>query len=131
MRIGVRKLAAILALSALLLPGVSVLAESLSSADLPACCTTAYCPVHHRQARDLQRDRRNCDSMGVPGQQSCSLRACDSAPSPAVGTVVYLLATPTDNRSPWIAEAAPVVASKFFPVVTAVPPIPPPRASHS
>ena len=55
----VRKLAAFVALAALLLPGISALTGTLSAADLPACCNTSYCPVHHRQAKDLQKDKSN------------------------------------------------------------------------
>jgi hypothetical protein len=123
----VRKLAAITALLALLLPGVSVLAESLSAAGLPACCNTVYCPVHHRQMSSLQKDKSNCGAMGAPGQDNCSMRACDAAPNPIVGTAAFVLVTPVALRGPAVAEAAPALTSQFFPYVPAIPSIPPPR----
>ena len=65
MREALRKLGVITALFALLLPGLSALGESLSAADLPPCCNTIYCPLHHRQMNDVQRDKSNCDGMGA------------------------------------------------------------------
>ena len=123
----VRKLAAIAALLALLLPGVSALAETISAADPLACCNTAYCPVHHRQARDLQKDKSNCDATGMAGHDNCSMRACDSAPNPIVGTAAFVLVTPVALRGPAVAESAPVLASLFVPYVATIPLIPPPR----
>jgi hypothetical protein len=122
-----RKLAAIAAVLALLLPGVSTLAETLSAADLPACCNTAYCPVHHRMGRNLQKDKSNCDAMGIPGQNDCSMRACDAAPNPIVGTAAFVLVTPVVLRGPAIAEPTPALATLFFPYVPAIPLTPPPR----
>jgi hypothetical protein len=127
----VRKLAAIAALLALLLPGVSALAETLSAADLPACCNTAYCPVHHRQGRNLQKDKSDCNAIGMPGQNGCSMRACDASPNPMVGTVAFILVTPLALRGPAIAEAAPVLASRFFIYVVTTPLTPPPRTFPS
>lgn len=127
----VRKLAAIAALLALLLPGVSALAETISVADSLACCNTAYCPVHHRQARDLQKDKSNCDATGMAGHNNCSMRACDSAPNSIVGTAAFDLVTPVALRGPAIAEATPALASLFFPYVATVPLIPPPRTFPS
>jgi hypothetical protein len=127
----VRKLAAIAALLAVLSPGVSALAETLSAADLPACCNTAYCPVHHRQARNFQKDKSNCDAIGIPGQNDCSMRACDAAPNSVVGTAAFVLVTPIALRGPAIAEAAPALASPFFPYVATIPLIPPPRTFPS
>lgn len=121
-----RKLAAIAALVALLLPGLSVLAGALSAADLPACCGTIYCPVHHRQLRDLQKDKSNCDSIGMPGHD-CSMRACDAEPAPMVGAVIFVLVAPVTLNGPAVAEAAPVSASRFSPYVASVPLTPPPR----
>ena len=126
LRNGIRKLAAVAALVALLLPCVSALAGTLSAADLPACCNTIYCPLHHRQMSELQRDKSDCDAMGV-GQKDCSLRACDAAPNPIVGTAVFILVIPDAMRGPAVAEGAPAVASQFFPYVSAIPVTPPPR----
>ncbi len=131
MRETVRKLAAIAALLALLLPGASALVQTLSAADLPACCNTAYCPVHHRQMSNLQKDKSNCDSMGIPGQNDCSMRACDAAPNPIVGTSAFVLVTPAALRGPSIAEATLALASQFFPYVATIPLTPPPRTFPS
>jgi hypothetical protein len=125
-----RKLAAVAAFVALLLPGLSVLAGALSAADLPACCGTTYCPVHHRQLRDLQKDKSNCDSMGMPSHD-CAMRACDAASAPMVGAVIFVLVAPVALSGPVVAEAAPVSASRFSPYVPAVPLTPPPRALPS
>jgi hypothetical protein len=123
----VRKLAAMAALLALLLPGVSALAETVSAADSLACCNTAYCPVHHRQGRNLQEDKSNCDATGMAGHNNCSMRACDPAPNSIVGIGAFVLVTPVILRSPAMAEAAPALASLSFPYVAAIPLIPPPR----
>lgn len=122
-----RKLAAVVALLALILPGVSALAGSLSAADLPACCNTVYCPLHHRQMSDLQRDKANCDAMGGSGQMDCSMRACDAAPAPIVGTAVFILIVPVTLRGPVVAGTAPAPVSRFFPYVVTIPLTPPPR----
>jgi len=128
---GVRKFVAMAALLALLLPGLSVLAETLSAADLPACCNTSYCPLHHRQMSDLQRDKSNCGAMGAPGQKDCSMRACDAAPSAIVALASFVLPTPAALRAPALAEAAPSIASAIFATVSAIPSTPPPRTSLS
>jgi hypothetical protein len=122
-----RKFSAVMALMALLFPGVSILADTLSAADLPACCNTIYCPLHHRQMSDLQKDKANCDAMGIPGHNNCSMRACDPAPNPIVGTAVFNLVIPMALRGPAVAEAAPVLESQFFPYVAMIPLTPPPR----
>ena len=127
----VRRLAAIAALLALLLPGVSALAESPSAADLPSCCHTIYCPVHHRQMSNLQKDKSNCDGIGMPGQNDCSMRACDAAANPIVGIAPFVLVTPAALRRPAVAQAALTLAPQFFPFVTTIPLTPPPRALPS
>ena len=126
-----RKIAAILALLAMLLPGLSTLAETLSAATLPACCNTAYCPVHHRQYHDLQKDKKNCDSMGMPGQRDCSMRACDAPQAPAVGTPLFVLTAPVTLSAPAVSQAAVSTAAPFVRFVFAVPLTPPPRVLAS
>jgi hypothetical protein len=126
-----RKLAACAALLALLLPGVSPLAQTISAADLPACCNTVYCPVHHREARNLQQDKSNCAGLGTPGHNDCSMRACDAAPNLIVGTAAFVLVTPVALRGPAVAEAAPALASEFFLCVATIPMTPPPRTFPS
>jgi hypothetical protein len=123
----VRKLAAVAALFTLLLPCVSALADTLANSGLPACCNTAYCPVHHRQMGNLQRDKSICDTMGIPGQNGCSMRACDAAPNPIVGSAAFVLVNPVSLRGPAVAGVAPLPASKFFPFVGTIPSTPPPR----
>jgi hypothetical protein len=125
LRDALRKSAAIAALLALLLPGVSALAGALSAADLPACCNTIYCPLHHRQMSDVQKDKSNCDAMGE--HTECSMRACDASSKPIVGTVALDLVAPIALRGPAVAEAAPALASQFFPSVATIPLTPPPR----
>jgi hypothetical protein len=122
-----RKFAAIAALLAMLLPGLSTLAETLSASELPACCNTAYCPLHHRQSRDLQRDKHICDSMGIPGQHDCSMRACDAPQAPAVTSPAFVLVAPVSLSAPAAAESASVTSALFAPFVFAVPITPPPR----
>jgi hypothetical protein len=127
----VRKFAAVAALAALLLPGFSALAETLSASDLPACCNTAYCPVHHRQGRNLQKDKGICDAMGIPGQNNCSMRACDAPPSSVVGTSAFVMPAPVALRGPSSTKATLAVARQFFPNVASIPLIPPPRTLPS
>jgi hypothetical protein len=131
LRATIRKLATVAALLALLLPGLSTLVETLSAADLPACCNTAYCPVHHRQGRNLQKDKSNCDAIRIPGQNDCSMRACDAVPNPVVGTAVFVLVTPVALRVPSIEGSAPALGSQFFPYAAKFPQTPPPRSNRS
>lgn len=122
-----RKLAAVAALAALLLPGLSAVAQTLSAGDLPACCNTAYCPVHHRQGRNLQKDKSNCNATGNARQDACSMRACDAAPNPIAGASAFLLAAPVVLRVPATVETAPVPVSESFAYVVTIPLTPPPR----
>jgi hypothetical protein len=127
LRQALRKFVAIAALLALLLPGVPGLAETLAAPNLPACCNTVYCPLHHRQMSDLQRDKSNCDAGGLPGLNDCSMRACDAATAPVVSAAAFVLVTPVALRGPAAAEAAPILTSRFFPPVVSIPLTPPPR----
>jgi hypothetical protein len=123
----VHKLAAVTAVLALLLSGLSAIGETLSAADQPACCNTAYCPVHHRQGRNLQKDKSDCAGMSAPGQNNCSLRGCDAAPKPIVGTASFLLVSPYAIHGLTLAEAAPATPSTILFYVAAIPLTPPPR----
>ena len=127
----VRKRAAVVAILALLLPCISALAGTLAAADLPPCCDTGYCPVHHRQPKDLQKDKSHCDSSGMPGHNDCSMRACDAAPNPAVGSAVFVLVTPVALRGLAVVMATIIPVTQFAPFVTATPITPPPRTSLS
>jgi hypothetical protein len=89
-----RKLLAVAALLALLAATTPALAESLSASDLPACCNTTYCSVHHRQGHDMHKDKGDCSADGKTGAADCSMRACDPAPNQAVGTGLFTLAAP-------------------------------------
>ena len=131
LREAVRKFAAIAALVALLLPCVSALAETLSAADLPACCNTMYCPLHHRQSNDPQKDKGLCNAMGTGGRNDCSMRACDAPTNPIAGTAAFVLVAPIALRLPFVTEAAPASAFEFFSFLASIPLTPPPRTSLS
>ena len=122
-----RKLLAVVALLALLAASTPAFAEGLSLSNSPACCNTAYCPVHHRQSRDLQKDKSNCDAHGKTGAPDCSMRACDPAPDQAVGTAPFTLAAPITIFYEATAQAAPLLLSASVPYVFSLPSTPPPR----
>jgi hypothetical protein len=125
------KFLAVAALMALLVASVPTLAESLSASNLPACCNTAYCPLHHRQMSDLQKDRKNCDSMGIPGNRDCSMRACDAASNAVMGTALFVFAAPLAVRYPASAEPVRIRTAQFFPSIVSNPLTPPPRTLPS
>lgn len=122
-----RKFAAIVALLALILPIVSTLAGTISAADLPVCCNTNYCPLHHNGRSDSHKDNPDCPGKNMPGQSSSSVRACDPAPNPIVGTALFVLVAPLVLRAPADDEAAYVVPSHSFASFLAIPLTPPPR----
>ena len=126
-----RRLQAIAALFALLATSVGGLAESLAASNLPACCNTLYCPVHHRQAQELRKDRDKCGAQGHPSGNDCSMRACDATPSPVVGTAPFVLVAPLMMRSPASAEFARIQALQFPPFFASIPLTPPPRTLPS
>lgn len=126
-----RKLLTVVALSALLVASVPALAELLSASDLPACCNTVYCPMHHRQAGNPQGDKSNCDAKGNPMGNDCSMRACDTAPNPVVGTTTFVLVAPFAVRYPPSAEPLQIQAARFFPFIVSIPLTPPPRTLPS
>jgi hypothetical protein len=127
----IRKLAAITGLLALLLPGFAVLVTALSAADVLACCNTAYCPLHHRQAPDSQNEKSDCDAARNPGMVKSSMRACDAAPAMTVAMAPFVLATPAALRTPSGAGAVTFTIAVVFRGFTAVPLSPPPRALAS
>jgi hypothetical protein len=122
-----RKLLAVAALFALLAASTPALAEALSASDSPTCCNTAYCPVHHRQGRDMQKDKSNCDAQGKTRGADCSMRACDPTPNQAVGTAPFTLAAPITIFYEATAQAVPLSLSGFVPFVVSLPSTPPPR----
>ena len=127
MRQMARKLQAVTALFALLIGSVPALAESLSTSNLPVCCNTVYCPVHHRQVSQAQKDASNCDAQGNAMRINCSMRACDTASPVIVGTALYVLAAPFAMRAPSSAEPALIQTPRFFPFIVSNPLTPPPR----
>jgi hypothetical protein len=126
-----RKLLAIALLFALLAASTPALAESLSTSEPPVCCNTTYCPVHHRQGRDMQKDKSNCGAHGKPAMADCSMRACDATPNQAVGTTPFMLAAPVTIFYEATAQAVPLSFSCFLPFVVSLPSTPPPRAFPS
>ena len=122
-----RKLQAVAALIALLATSLPGLAESLAASNLPACCNTVYCPVHHRQARELQKDKTICDSDGTSAVNDCSMRACDTTPNPVDGTAPFVLVAPLAVRVPADSVPTQMQAPRFFPFIVSIPLTPPPR----
>ena len=102
-----RKFLAVAALMGLLVATVPALAESLSASSSPPCCNTIYCPVHHRQPHQLQKDKSVCDSQGNSAGNDCSMRACDTAPNPVVGTSPFVLMAPLAMRGSCERRARP------------------------
>src|SRR5450759_2926659 len=122
-----RRLTAVLTFFALLTASVPALAESLAASESPACCNTVYCPVHHRQVRDIQKDRNNCDAAGKPRQTDCSMRAGDSTANQAVGTAPFVLVAPVAILYEATVQAALLSLPRFFPFTVSTPSTPPPR----
>jgi hypothetical protein len=127
MRVITKKLLACAAVFGLLLAGVPALAESLSASGALACCNTIYCPLHPRQARDLQKDKSNCDAQGHSKGNDCSMRACDPAPNPAVEIVPFVLIVPVAIALQASVEPAPLVHPSLFRSNVSIPSTPPPR----
>lgn len=122
-----RKSLAVAALIALLIASAPGLSRSLYASDLPACCNTEYCPMHHHRASEQQTDKSNCDSHGNSAGNDCSMRACDTTASPVVGTAPFVLVTPATTRVPSSAEPTQMQASRFLPSIISIPLTPPPR----
>ena len=127
----IRKIFAILALSSLLLASLPALAESVSASGLPACCNTVFCPLHHRQTRDLERDKCICGTQGQGAGNDCSMRACDTPANPALGTALFVLAAPMAISYQTSAEPAPIRVAGFIPFHLNLPSTPPPRTLPS
>jgi hypothetical protein len=128
LRTWLRKFAATASLCALLLPVAFAVAGSLSASDLPPCCNTSYCPLHHRDTSSLQRDRKNCDTAGSPAKRDCSMRACDAVAHPAVGSALYLLVTPLTVLGLSPAECTFSFIFPSIPHLSPFPLTPPPRS---
>jgi hypothetical protein len=123
-----RKFGAVAALLALLSPIVFALAGTIAAADLPACCNTNYCPLHHNGRSNSQKDSPDCPGKNMPGQSSSTIRSCDPAPNAIVGTPLFVLVTPLALRVPAADEAAYALPSRSFASFAAIPLTPPPRA---
>jgi hypothetical protein len=126
-----RKLLAIAALFALLAANTPALAESLSAANPAACCDTVYCPLHHSQGRNMQKDKANCDSHGKTGATDSSMRACDDTAHQVIGDAPFALTAPVTIFYETMTEAAPMSLAAFFPFVVSLPSTPPPRTLSS
>jgi hypothetical protein len=131
MRKMARRLLAYVALFGMLLASVPALADSFSASELSACCNTLYCPLHHRQSQDLQKDKSICDLQGHSKGNDCSMRACDTAPSPVVEIAPFVLVAPLAIGYQSELESAPVPAPNFFPFNVSIPSTPPPRVLPS
>ena len=126
-----RKFLAIVALLALLMASTPALADSLSVSELPACCHIAYCPMRHRQVRDIQEDKHNCDTTGKPARDGCSMRTCDTTTNQAVGTAPFVLVAPVEIFYKATVQDAPLLPARFFPFTVNIPTTPPPRTLPS
>ena len=126
-----RKFGAVAALLALLLPIAFALAGTIAAADLPACCNTNYCPLHHNGRSNSQKDSPDCPGKNMTGQSSSTVRACDPAPNAIVGTSLFVLVPPLALRFPATDEAAYVLPSHSVASFAAIPLTPPPRTIQS
>jgi hypothetical protein len=126
-----RKLLAVTALFALLAANTPALAESLSAANPAACCDTVYCPLHHSQGRNMQKDKANCDSHGKTGATDSSMRSCDDTAHQVIGDAPFALTAPVTIFYETMTEAAPHSLASFFPFVVSLPSTPPPRTLPS
>jgi hypothetical protein len=124
----IRRLLAMIGLLTLVFSGFSTLAETLCAADVPMCCNTDYCPLHHSPSRKSGAAQTNCDAMRIPGQTDCSMRACDSLQTVTVRTTDFAPAATLDIRGPAIAQATPISLTPRLPYVATLPATPPPRA---
>lgn len=127
----IKKGFAILALSSLLLASLPALADAVSALNLPACCNTVYCPMHHRQSENRPQGKGICSMPGHSTQDDCSMHACDMSASPAVGSVLFVLAAPVAISRQANVEPAPIRNSGFVPFHLNLPSTPPPRTVPS
>jgi hypothetical protein len=126
-----RKLLAVTALFVLLAADTPALADSLSTSNPAACCNTVYCPLHHTQGRNMQKDKANCDSHGKTGAADSSMRACDDTAHQVMGDAPFTLTAPVTIFYETMTEPAPLSLAAFFPFVVSLPSTPPPRTLSS
>jgi hypothetical protein len=126
-----RRLLAVTALVALLAANTPALADSLSAANPAACCNTVYCPLHHSQGRNIQKDKANCDSHGKTGAADSLMRACDDTAHQVMGDAPFTLTAPVTIFYETMTEPAPLSLAAFFPFVISLPSTPPPRTLPS
>jgi hypothetical protein len=126
-----RRLLAVTALVALLAANTPALADSLSAANPAACCNTVYCPLHHSQGRNMQKDKANCDSHGKTGAADSLMRACDDTAHQVMGDAPFTLTAPVTIFYETMTEPAPLSLAAFFPFVISLPSTPPPRTLPS
>ena len=79
----------------------------------------------------MQKDKSDCDAHGKTGAADCSMRACDHAPTQAVGTALFTLAAPITISYKATVQAAPFSLTSFVLFVASLPSTPPPRAFPS
>lgn len=126
-----RKLLAVTALFALLAASTPALADSLSATDPASCCNTVYCPLHHSQGKNMQKDKSNCDSHGKTGAADSSMRACDDTAHQVMADASFTLTAPATIFYETMTEPAPLSLADFFPFVVSLPSTPPPRTLSS
>jgi hypothetical protein len=123
-----KKFLGIAAILALLTASTPALAEALAASNLPVCCNTAMCPLHHRQSGNPQ-DPNDCG--GKSQGAGSSMRACDSNPDQALEIAPFILVTPVTVFRELTKQHAAISMSLFFPVVVSLPSTPPPRTLPS
>ncbi|MBZ5696911.1 MAG: hypothetical protein LAN18_00030 [Acidobacteriia bacterium] len=126
-----RKFLAIVALFALLMASTPALADSLSVSELLACCHNAYCPMRHRQVRDIQKDEHICGMTDKPARDGCFVHSCDTTTNQAVGTAPFVLVAPFAIFYKATVQDAPLLPARFFPFTVNIPTTPPPRTLPS
>ena len=98
----IRRLIAVLGIAALavaFLPGV---ADGLSAAGQPACCSGVMCPMHRNGGQKII-----CD-MAL-GHQGAQLEACPSTPQ-HYAALVFVPIAPAVLFVEWLVDSAPVFA---------------------
>lgn len=123
-----KKFLGIAAMLALLTASTPALAEALTASNVPACCNTAMCPLHHHQSNNPQ-DPSNC--AGKSQGAGSSMRACDPSPDQALGIAPYMLVAPITISREVAKQSAAISLSLFFPIVVSLPSTPPPRTLPS
>jgi len=123
-----KKILGIAALIALLTASTPALAEALAGSNIPACCNTAMCPLHHHQDPSAQG---MSDCAGKSQGAGSSMRACDPSPDQALELAPYMPIAPITIFHEMAKQYAAISLSFFFPIVVSLPSTPPPRTLPS